>query len=891
MSWLRTTSLSFARQLSRSLDPRSDYEPQACYSSFCKHWQQAHDIIVKSEPQHLHDDVLGVVNHLEQLCTLLVLEARAKEVNNTRIGTPSACLEFLLSENLLDKLYEWAICTGKYENAVRLEQLKLYGHLVSHYNVQVIAAEPFLRPLLKLLSGFRNELPPSNIEHRLVLLLNQLCVTLMQNIKFIDLFFLTTHTHNGSQNEFILVRLLLCSVHREGATGASARDALLLCAKMSAKCEQLADYILNVSNACPVLATGLSGLYSLLPRTLYNRIHRLSPDDVNQVHKLTLFIDSLEFCNAVAQVAHPSIKKHLLDLLFQGFLVPVLGPALLQTKVGTLQNGAAEQVAATAYLELCVRSVTPRGLLKPILEFLIKYRYDGVKVMNVIIKRLDESMNLSLVSLGLIDTLIDLNCEDVMIELVFKYIRKGYHLMPSYRNNIADPQTYRDAATALLSITPKSSQRPAYLTRAFVEDLAATGKRVLDFRPKDETDRRGNRFNDQNIAMNNLVQEVNFNYGNPNETLFGNHHAYLCDARFEIVSRILGCSNWSSKYDGKENPKTDNNATTSKETETLKSEKEQDSGYETLKSDAPNSDSSEKEMHSLSSLVDIDKIDSKHNSLTSCGESSGYESFKYRGEEVEEVEGYVEDNFWKCTSKGHAIRVFDGFIPPTRMWKDGAENIIGPLLSWLLRKAANILSGDVTMNVIVSGIISKLVAFPTPLLTILLINKGFMLEANVPSLFQILSNSRKEIDLLTDFVSNPNKTVDQARVYLIRREMSLVNPRVVVNEEKKCTCKEDAESKRAEAKRRSLSDSISSMFGRRLSNSSNTENRVATPVAKTYCFTEEPFWSGSIMVRAILNSIILDEWLKEMASLAEEHALRLSADYYEDEVYLKAVGL
>ncbi|KPJ01257.1 UPF0518 protein GK23746, partial [Papilio xuthus] len=68
-------------------------------------------LIVTLQPQHLHDDVLGVVNHLEQLTTLLVLEARARQFSpNTH---PAACLEYLLSENLLDKLYEWAICTGK----------------------------------------------------------------------------------------------------------------------------------------------------------------------------------------------------------------------------------------------------------------------------------------------------------------------------------------------------------------------------------------------------------------------------------------------------------------------------------------------------------------------------------------------------------------------------------------------------------------------------------------------------------------------------------------------------------------------------------------------------------------------------------------------------------
>lgn len=64
------------------------------------------------QPSHLHDDVLGVVNHLEQLTTLLSLEARAREIHSAT--SPAECLEFLLSENLLDKLYEWATLTGKW---------------------------------------------------------------------------------------------------------------------------------------------------------------------------------------------------------------------------------------------------------------------------------------------------------------------------------------------------------------------------------------------------------------------------------------------------------------------------------------------------------------------------------------------------------------------------------------------------------------------------------------------------------------------------------------------------------------------------------------------------------------------------------------------------------
>lgn len=114
---------------------------------------------------------------------------------------PAPCLEFLLSECLLNKLYEWGTCTGRYSDAVRLEQLKLYELLVSHSRHQLLVHEPFLRPLLKILASSQGEIFPPDVEKRLVILLNQLCVVLMQNIHLLDLFFFTTSQQQGNGGE------------------------------------------------------------------------------------------------------------------------------------------------------------------------------------------------------------------------------------------------------------------------------------------------------------------------------------------------------------------------------------------------------------------------------------------------------------------------------------------------------------------------------------------------------------------------------------------------------------------------------------------------------------------------------------------------------------------
>lgn len=132
---------------------------------------------------------------------------------------------------------------------------------------------------------------------------------------------------------FIIFSLLIPYVHREGSIGHQARDAMLLCMSLSQKNNNIGEYIAYHSNMCPVLVTGLGGLYSLLPNVIEVTTpdwHRITSDDVGQLNELTLFMNSLEFVNAVAQVAHKLIRQQLLDFMYQGFLIPVLGSTLMQ---------------------------------------------------------------------------------------------------------------------------------------------------------------------------------------------------------------------------------------------------------------------------------------------------------------------------------------------------------------------------------------------------------------------------------------------------------------------------------------------------------------------------------------------------------------------------------
>lgn len=128
------------------------------------------------------------------MVTLLLFDVRnIGDVNRIRLrlslSTASHCLEYMLAENILDKLYEWGIRTGKYTNAVRLEQLKLYEMLIGQSRHILLVHEPFLGPMIKVLRSCQGEVFHKDVEKRLVNLLYQLSVLLMQNDDLIDLFF------------------------------------------------------------------------------------------------------------------------------------------------------------------------------------------------------------------------------------------------------------------------------------------------------------------------------------------------------------------------------------------------------------------------------------------------------------------------------------------------------------------------------------------------------------------------------------------------------------------------------------------------------------------------------------------------------------------------------
>ncbi|PIK42762.1 putative FTS and Hook-interacting protein isoform X3 [Apostichopus japonicus] len=345
----------------------------------------------------------------------------------------------------------------------------VFETIIGQAKQPVLFQDRILNPLLRLLLNCW-ESCSEVLEPQLILLLHQLCVSLTKDQALLEYFFHASPSKGPAK--FLLFSLLIPFIHREGSLGQQARDALLLCISASREAEHIAKYISDSTNLCPVLAGGLGALYSRLPRKLdiqADHWHCLTVEDVNSIPELTMFLNSLEFCNAVVQVAHPVVSEQLLRYFNDGFLVPVVGPALHQAPTE-------EITTATAYVELFLRSVTDQRLMKVFLEYICRGWHDNNRILDSLLKRIASNNKLCLVTMALMYTLVNINCEDVMMELVFQHLMPCNHIMASQRRAILDINYIGSSAQKFLSLIPKSCEVRLESTCVYSKETASAGE-------------------------------------------------------------------------------------------------------------------------------------------------------------------------------------------------------------------------------------------------------------------------------------------------------------------------------------------------------------------------------------------------------------------------------
>ncbi|XP_047433915.1 FHF complex subunit HOOK interacting protein 1A [Mugil cephalus] len=534
-------------------------DPETCMIVFKNHWAQVVKILEKHDPLRSSsalpslavinlstgsggssprfgpipgDEANAVQNYVEHMLFLLM------EEESGQAGAMGPILEFVVMENVMERLFVWSL-RREFTDDMKLEQLKMYEMLVTQAHQPLLHHKPILRPLMMLLSSCAGTAAPA-VEAELVLLLHQLCCVLAKDPSILELFFHTSEDQ-GATN-FLIFSLLIPFIHREGAVGQQARDALLLIMSLSAENERVAKHIAENTFFCPVLATGLSGLYSSLPTKLdvpNEEWHCLHKEDWLQMPSLVQFLNSLEFCNAVIQVAHPDIRDQLVSYIYKGFLVPVLAPALHKL---TLE----EVMTTTAYLDLFLRSVSEPALLQTFLSFILLHQHETVHILDTLVSRINTPFQLGTVSLALFRTLIGLFCEDVMLQLVLRYLIPCNHMMLSQRRVVRERDFYSMSAAKILALTPSccSPDRSPPPLRQLDSILFSKGADP----PQNSDSAEGKKsFLEEDDGSGNSCTIGSEIY------LDVSYLHYLYDARLSISDCIRACQVWSAPYDG-ENP-------------------------------------------------------------------------------------------------------------------------------------------------------------------------------------------------------------------------------------------------------------------------------------------------------------------------------------------------
>ncbi|XP_009586268.1 PREDICTED: protein FAM160A1, partial [Fulmarus glacialis] len=189
-----------------------------------------------------------------------------------------------------------------------------------------------------------------------------------------------------------------------------------------------------------------------------------------------------------------------------------------------------EVMTTTAYLDLFLRSVSEPALLKIFLRFILLHRHENVHILDTLTSRINTPFRLCVVSLALFRTLIGLHCEDVMLQLVLRYLIPCNHMMLSQRWAVKERDCYSVSAAKLLALTPVCCSTGITLT------LESQGKDYILWTKAAQT--KGNRCSESTCIVE-YGRAVDISY-----------LQYLGEAQEAILQCLKDCKVWSALYDG-----------------------------------------------------------------------------------------------------------------------------------------------------------------------------------------------------------------------------------------------------------------------------------------------------------------------------------------------------
>lgn len=157
----------------------------------------------------------------------------------------------------------------------------------------------------------------------------------------------------------------------------------------------------------------------------------------------------------------------------------------------------------------------------------------------------------------------------------------------------------------------------------------------------------------------------------------------------------------------------------------------------------------------------------------------------------------------------------------------------GPFISVLLSRLENMMSNSLHVNLLLTGILAQLAAYPQPLLRSFLLNTNLVFQPTVRSLYQVLATVKNQIEELTVTRKDFSEMITTAQHWLLARETTF---------------------KSTEAPR---SDGEAPAEAARLLQNSPPPKPKAISLERTEVFA----------------AVLFSEFLKELAAIAQEHSI------------------
>lgn len=227
------------------------------------HWRQLDEIISNGIADPF--DVVDIKKHLNAMGKLV---AEERPHSSGRTGD---CLEFLLSEDVIEKVYAFSLRERTYSKDLRLCILNFFVELLSS-SQPLLIHQQVLRPLTKLLHVLEQN-KDEEITAALVPVLYHICVIIHDNPSLLDLFYMDGR--KSSQSKCLIFALLISHIYEmdnnvvgsllnsssDGRSVAScSRDAVLSFLSLAKKMQhkRLAAYITDDTSFCPVSSSSIT---------------------------------------------------------------------------------------------------------------------------------------------------------------------------------------------------------------------------------------------------------------------------------------------------------------------------------------------------------------------------------------------------------------------------------------------------------------------------------------------------------------------------------------------------------------------------------------------------------------------------------------------------------